>query len=73
MLHTQEHAAMAGADTSLLNEANIPPHLLPKARAWFDRQMARYADKHGDHWQEHREWVADYINEELREHLEGRA
>ena len=28
--------------------------------------------KHGDKWPEHREWMADYLNEELREHLESK-
>ena len=55
---------------TLLNESNIPPEHLPKARAWFQRQMDRCAEKHGDKWPEHREWLADYLNEELREHLE---
>lgn len=54
----------------LLNESNIPPEHLPKARAWFQRHMDRCAAKHGDNWPEHREWLAEYFNEELREHLE---
>lgn len=58
-------------DAELLRAgSNIPPEHLPKARAWFERQMARCAAKHGDKWAEHREWIADYLNEELREHLE---
>jgi hypothetical protein len=52
-----------------LNENNIPPELLPKARAWFQRRMDYYAAKHGTAWADTREWIADYINEELREHL----
>jgi len=56
----------------LLNESNIPPEHLPKARAWFQRQMDRCAAKHGSNWPEHREWLADYFNEELREHLENK-
>lgn len=55
-----------------LNENNIPPEHLPKARAWFQRQMDRCAAKHGDNWPEHREWLAEYFNEELREHLESK-
>ena len=54
----------------LLNESNIPPEHLPKARAWFQRRMDYYAAKHGTAWADTREWIADYINEELREHLE---
>ena len=56
--------------SSGLNESNIPPELLPKARAWFQRRMDYYAAKHGTAWPDTREWIADYINEELREHLE---
>lgn len=55
-----------------LNETNIPPDLLPTARDWFQRQIDRAAAKHGDKWPEHREWIADYLNEELREHLESK-
>ena len=50
---------MVGASVPGLNEANIPP-----------QQMDRCAAKHGDNWPEHREWLAEYFNEELREHLE---
>ena len=67
-MHTS-NAYPAGQDTSLLNESAIPPHLLPKARAWFQRRMDYYAAKHGTAWADTREWIADYINEELREHL----
>ena len=62
-----------GSDaTPLLNESAIPPEHLPAARAWFQRQMERCAAKHGSNWPEHREWLAEYINEELREHLESK-
>jgi hypothetical protein len=61
---------MVGASVPGLNEANIPPQHLEAARAWFQRQMDRCAAKHGDNWPEHREWLAEYFNEELREHLE---
>lgn len=52
-----------------LKEQNIPPELLPQARTWFDRQMAQLEKAHGDKWPAHREWLADYLNEELREHV----
>ena len=71
-MQQQQHAAEAGQATPLLNESAIPPEHLPKARAWFQRHMDRCADKHGDKWPEHREWMADYLNEELREHLESK-
>lgn len=62
----------SGIFPCLLNEGNIPPEHLPKARAWFQRHMDRCAAKHGSNWPEHREWLADYFNEELREHLESK-
>ena len=65
----KQHAYPAGQATPLLNESAIPPDLLPKARAWFQRRMDHYAAKHGAAWPDTREWIADYINEELREHL----
>ena len=71
-MQKQQHAAEAGQAASLLNESAIPPEHLPKARAWFQRQMDRCAEKHGDKWPEHREWMTDYLNEELREHLESK-
>ena len=71
-MQKQQHAVEAGQAASLLNESAIPPEHLPKARAWFQRQMDRCAEKHGDKWPEHREWMADYLNEELREHLESK-
>ena len=71
-MQNQQHAVEAGQAASLLNESAIPPEHLPKARAWFQRQMDRCAEKHGDKWPEHREWMADYLNEELREHLESK-
>ena len=71
-MQQQQHAVEAGQAAPLLNESAIPPEHLPKARAWFQRQMDRCAEKHGDKWPDHREWMADYINEELREHLESK-
>jgi len=41
-----------------LNERDIPPELLPKARDWFAREMARLQKAHGDKWPEHRDWLA---------------
>lgn len=60
-----------GIVTALLSEQNIPPALLSKARAWFDRQIKHLKLKHGPQWAAHRDWLASYLNEELREHLEN--
>jgi len=64
---------MNTTDTALLNESAIPADLLPKARAWFARQMAQCAASHGSRWPDHREWIADYLNAELREHVARKA
>jgi hypothetical protein len=50
-----------------LNERDIPAELLPKARAWFAQEMARLEKLHGDKWPDHRDWLAEYVSEELRE------
>lgn len=55
-----------------LNEAGIPADLLPKARDWFDKEMARLEPLHGAKWTDHREWLADYLNEEIRERVQLR-
>ena len=56
----------------MLNEQNIPVELLPKARAWFDRQMQNLEQKHGAKWPEHRTWLVEYLNEEMKEYLAKR-
>lgn len=58
-----------------LNETGIPADLLPKARAWFGREMARLEKAHGAAWENTRDWIADYLNAEIRERLQklGRA
>lgn len=53
----------------MLNEQDIPADLLPQARTWFARQMTQLEEAHGRKWPEHRAWLADYLNAELREHL----
>lgn len=48
-------------------EDGIPPELLPRARAWFAREVATLQRVHGPHWPTHREWLLDYLRAELRE------
>lgn len=55
-----------------LNEAGIPVDLLPKARAWFAREMARLEQIHGAKWADHRDWLADYVNAEIMERVKRR-
>lgn len=71
-MHSTNNGIEPGLDTpaSGLNEHNIPPHLLPRARAWYARQIADLEEKHGPAWPNVREWLEDYVNAELREHLE---
>lgn len=63
------HADKAGVAAPVLNLDAIPQHLHAKARAWYERQMANAAAKHGDRWGEYFEWVHEYLEEELRQHL----
>lgn len=58
--------------TDGLREEGIPPDVLPKAREWWARQMQQLARSHGSKWPEHRQWLADYLNEEVRERLAKR-
>jgi hypothetical protein len=50
-----------------LDEAGIPPHLLPRARAWFTREVRALERAHGDHWPAVKDWLVDYLRAELRE------
>jgi hypothetical protein len=52
-----------------LKEHDIPAELLPKVRQWWARQMQEIAAAHGANWPQHREWIADYLNAEVRERL----
>lgn len=57
-----------------LNEAGIPPELLPRARAWFAGQTRLLERLHGPHWPANREWLVDYLQAELRARVaDGRA
>lgn len=58
-----------------LKEQGIPEDLLPKARQWFNKEMARLAEVHGSAWERNRDWLVDYLNAEIRERVKkiGRA
>jgi hypothetical protein len=47
-------------------EPTTADEIFDAAQAWFDRQMAKAANAHGDRWPKHRDWVADYLQKELR-------
>ncbi len=46
-----------------------PSEIKARAEAWYSRQMASIAKAHGASWPEHKEWIEDYLREELRERL----
>lgn len=53
---------------------NAPTRLTPnevrqRAEAWYSRQMEIIARAHGNRWPEHKEWIEDYLREELRQRL----
>ena len=54
----------------MIDERNIPLYLLSRARVWYARQIADLEQKHGSAWPNVREWLDDYVNAELREHLQ---
>ena len=51
----------------LLDESEIPKHMLNRARIWFSAQVKRLETLHGDQWRDHKEWIADYLNAEVKE------
>ena len=53
----------------MLIETNIPPALLPQARTWFNRQLVHLEQMHGNRWPEHRQWLIDYLNEDVRQRV----
>jgi hypothetical protein len=53
-----------------LVEDSIPPALLPRARAWFTREVRALEKAHGSSWPAVKDWLADYLRAELRELIE---
>jgi coproporphyrinogen III oxidase len=49
-----------------------PAEVKDLAQQWFDKQIAAISEKHGDKWPEHKEWIEDYLREEIRERLIAR-
>ncbi len=52
-----------------LREADVPPDLLPRVRGWWNRELAALQQAHGSRWPDHREWLHDYMNAEVRARL----
>lgn len=46
-----------------------PAEMQERAERWFNRQVEKLAKAHGDKWPDHREWLEDYLREEIRERL----
>lgn len=46
-----------------------PEQVKQRAKAWYDRQIAIISQAHGSNWPMHREWIEDYLKEELRQRL----
>lgn len=50
---------------ALLNEREIPAEFLTRSRAYFLRNMNHLEKVHGGNWESHREWFADYLNQDV--------
>ncbi len=46
-----------------------PAEMRERAAKWFDRQIEIISKAHGPSWPEHREWIEDYLREEIRQRL----
>lgn len=57
----------------MLDETDIPRHLLERSRKWFAGQVERLERIHGSQWEEHKEWLVDYLNAEIRDIIKSHA
>ena len=48
---------------------NLNAEIRAVAEAWYQRQLQKAAQAHGDRWVGHRAWVQNYLQEELRQRL----
>ena len=46
--------------------------LQAKAEQWFRQQVERAQARHGSRWDEHRDWIVDYLREQVRQRLAAR-
>lgn len=49
-----------------------PAQMLAAAEDYYARQMVLLEKCHGTSWPERREWISDYLKEELRQRLIAR-
>lgn len=50
-------------------EQLTPDELKARARVWYERQIEIISKAHGTSWPEHKEWIEDYLGEEIRQRL----
>lgn len=46
-----------------------PGEIRQRAQAWYDRQIEIISKAHGSSWPQHKDWVDDYLREQLRDRL----
>lgn len=46
-----------------------PANIRARAEGWYARQIKTIAESHGNAWPDHRQWIEDYLREELRQRL----
>lgn len=49
-----------------------PEQILALAQAWYRRQVEILRTAHGTSWPAHREWITDYLRQEVRQRLIAR-
>lgn len=53
-------------------ESLSPEQIRSSALKWYERQMFRAAAGHGLFWSENKNWIAEYLKEEIRQRLLAR-
>lgn len=53
-------------------ESLSPEQIRSSALKWYERQMIRAAVGHGQSWSENKNWIAEYLKEEIRQRLLAR-
>lgn len=51
------------------NKVPTPSEIRDQADEWYRRQVETLSRSHGSSWPEHREWVEQFLKEELRQRL----
>ena len=53
-------------------EAETPAQIVALAQQWYARQLEILRAAHGSSWPAHREWLTDYLRQEVRQRLIAR-